>query len=195
MTPEPFVLAALVVGIAELGDKTQLLALVLANRFRRPVAVASGMICALISMHALAAFGGAWLDRVTPDRLMNWVVGAGFLLMAVWMALSRGHSREEVREYTGSRSAFFTALTVFVMLEFGDKSQLATVGLAITLEPVWTVAAGAALGSILVNLPVIWLGWKLERRIPHQLCHWAAAVILAVTGTWILLHQALGMFG
>ncbi len=186
---EPFFIAMAVIGMAELGDKTQLLALVLANRTRRPLAVAAGMVIALLLMHSLAAFTGAALDRFLPDRTMNWAVGIGFVGMALWMARSRGHSESEVEAVPKKRNAFLTALMVFCLLEFGDKSQLATVGLSIALEPTWLVGLGAAAGGIAVNLPVIWLGYKLQRRIPDLLCHWLASLLFLLVGLWILTAQ------
>jgi Ca2+/H+ antiporter, TMEM165/GDT1 family len=189
---DPLFVAMALVAIAELGDKTQLLALALSSRYRRPVAVAAGMTCALVVMHSLAAYGGAWVDRILPDQLMAWGVAIGFLLMATWTALSRARPSDKASVRVGARSAFLTALIAFTVLELGDKSQLTTIGLAIAFEPAWKIAAGAAAGSILVNLPVIWAGWKLERRIPHRLFHWASAVLFAVVGVWLLVSQVLG---
>jgi Ca2+/H+ antiporter, TMEM165/GDT1 family len=186
---EPLFIAMAVIAVAELGDKTQLLALMLSSRFRRPVAVAAGMSCALVIMHSLAAFGGAWIDRLLPDRLLNWVVAIGFLLIAAWTVLSRARPSDTASVRVGARSAFITALVAFAVMELGDKSQLATVGLAIALEPAWKVGLGAAAGGILVNLPVIWAGWKLERRIPHRLFHWISAIVFAVVGGWLLVGE------
>jgi Ca2+/H+ antiporter, TMEM165/GDT1 family len=187
---EPVLIAMLVVAVAELGDKTQLVAIVLTQRLRRPLAIACGMAVALTAMHTLAAFGGAWLDRVLPDRLLGWIVGIGFCLMALWMALSSGHSREEVPRPTTRRNAFAIALTVFVMLEFGDKSQLATVGLSIALQPTWMVGLGAALGSILVNLPMIWMGYRLQRHLPQRILQKIAALVFIAVGITLLAQQA-----
>lgn len=189
---EPIVIAMALVAIAELGDKTQLVAVVLANRLRRPLTVAAGMATALTGMHALAAFGGAWLSHLLPDRLMNWAVGIGFCLMALWTARSSGPGREEVPRPTSRRHAFAIALTVFVMLEFGDKSQLATVGLAMALEPVWMVGLGAAIGGILINLPMIWLGYRLHHNIPQNLVRWLATTAFAGVGLVVLGRQVWG---
>ena len=189
---EPLFVALALVAIAELGDKTQLLALALSSRYRQPVAVAAGMSCSLVTMHAMAAYGGAWIDSILPDQLLAWAVAIGFLLMASWTAFSRARPSDKASVRVGARSAFLTALIAFSVLEIGDKSQLTTIGLAIAFEPTWMIATGAATGGILVNLPVIWAGWKLERRIPHRLFHWASAVLFAVVGVWLLVNQVLG---
>jgi len=190
---EPLIVAMAVVAISELGDKTQLVALVLANRFRRPWSIAAALILAMTIMHALAAFGGAWLDHVLPDQLMAWLVGLGFCLMAIWMIFSDEHDRHEIPRPTRKRHAFAIALLVFLTLEFGDKSQLATVGLAIALEPAWMVGLGAILGSTLVNLPVIWMGHRLNRVIPHRLIRWLAIATFASVGLTVLARQAMAI--
>jgi putative Ca2+/H+ antiporter (TMEM165/GDT1 family) len=188
---EPIFIAMAVVAVAELGDKTQLVAVVLARRLRRPFAIAAGMALAMGIMHATAAFGGAWLDRMLPDKLMGWVVAIGFCLMALWMVFSKGHTEEEVPGPISSRYAFTTALLIFLMLEFGDKSQLATVGLSVALEPAWKVGLGATLGSVLANLPMIWLGHKLKERFPERLFHWLATLTFAAVGITLLVHQGM----
>ncbi|QOC23064.1 TMEM165/GDT1 family protein [Wenzhouxiangella sp. AB-CW3] len=188
---EPLFIAMAIIAIAELGDKTQLLALMLSSRFRRPVAVAAGMSCALIVMHLLAAFGGAWIEHFIPDRLLKSVVAIGFLLIAAWTVLSRARPSDTASVRVGAHSAFVTSLIAFVVMEMGDKSQLATIGLAIAFEPAWQVGLGAAAGGIVVNLPVIWAGWKLERRIPHRLFHWASAILFSIIGLWLLAEQVI----
>lgn len=190
---EVVLIAMAVVAVAELGDKTQLVAVVMASRLKRPVAIAAGMAVALGTMHTLAAFGGAFVDSLLPDRLLGWLVGIGFCLMAIWTARSSGHDRSEIPRPTSQRYVFLTALVVFVMLEFGDKSQLATVGLSIALSPTWLVGLGAALGSILVNLPMIWLGYRLQARLPQRLLQWLASSMFLLVGLAVLTHQFLTM--
>ncbi len=189
---EPFLIAMAVVAIAELGDKTQLVAIVLAGRLRRPVLIASGMAIALVTMHGLAAYGGRWLDQLLPDRLLGWIVGLGFCLMALWMLRSPGYGRGDVPRPTSQRHAFLIALVTFMMLEFGDKSQLTTLGLSVVLEPAWKVGLGAAVGSILINLPMIWLGYRLQNHLPQRLIQRFAAVLFALIGLLILFSHALG---
>ena len=190
---EVVLIAMAVVAIAELGDKTQLVAVVMASRLKRPLAIAAGMIVALTAMHTLAAFGGAFVDRLLPDRLLGWLVGIGFCLMAIWTARSSGHERADMPRPTHQRQVFLTALVVFVMLEFGDKSQLTTVGLSIALRPTWQVGLGAALGSVLVNLPMIWLGYRLQNRLPQRLLHRLATVMFLLVGLAVLAHQVLSI--
>jgi Ca2+/H+ antiporter, TMEM165/GDT1 family len=190
---EALLIAMAVVAIAELGDKTQLVAVVMASRLKKPLPIAAGMAVALGTMHSLAAFGGAFVDRLLPEQLLAWLVGIGFCLMAIWTARSSGHDRAEIPRPTRQRHIFLTALVVFVMLEFGDKSQLATVGLSIALDPTWQVGLGAALGSILVNLPMIWLGYRLQNRLPQRLLHHLATFMFALVGLGLLGHQLLGL--
>ena len=190
---EPLIVAMAVVAISELGDKTQLVALVLANRLRRPWSIAAGLVVAMTIMHSLAAFGGAWLDRILPDQLMGWLVGLGFCLMGLWMAFSSEHSRQDIPRPTSKRHAFGVALLVFLTLEFGDKSQLATVGLAIALQPAWMVGLGAILGSTVVTLPVIWLGYRLVHVIPHRLIRWLAIATFALVGIGVLAKQSMAL--
>lgn len=190
---EPLIVAMAVVAISELGDKTQLVALVLANRLRRPVSIAAGLVVAMTIMHTLAAFGGAWLHRMLPEHLMGWLVGFGFCLMAVWMALSSEYDRQDIPRPTSKRHAFGIAVLVFLTLEFGDKSQLATVGLAMALEPAWMVGLGAILGSTVITLPVIWLGFRLDHVIPHRLIRWLAIATFALVGVGVLARQAMAV--
>lgn len=188
---DPILIALVVVAIAELGDKTQLVAIVLAGRLRRPLAIAAGMAVALATMHGLAAFGGRWLDQLLPDRLLGWIIGIGFCLMALWMLRSDGHSRADVPRPTRQGQVFLTALFTFMMLEFGDKSQLTTLGLAAMLEPAWKVGLGAALGSILINLPMIWVGYRLQNYLPQRLIQRLAATVFALLGMTVLVLQIL----
>lgn len=189
---EAFWIALALVAVAELGDKTQLVAIVMANRFRRPLAVAAGMAVALGGMHALAALGGAWLGQVLPDRLMDWLVALGFALIALWMARSSGRDRSDVPRPKSRRHAFATAVLVFAMLEFGDKSQFTTIGLSMTLSPAWMVGLGAALGSVLINLPMIWLGYRLQEKLPHQLLHRLATALFALVALILLIRAIHG---
>lgn len=190
---EALLISMLATGIAELGDKTQLLVLVLAARFRRPVLLAAGMATAFLCTHILAAAGGVWLERLlTPER-SAWIVGPGFLVMALWAWFSRSHSESEDPRPAGrGRNAFLAALGVFFVMELGDKSQVATVGLAIALEPVWLVIAGAVAGATIVNLPVIWLGNRLDPEMRFAWFRKIAAGLFTGIGLWVLLHGALG---
>ncbi|MCC5866032.1 MAG: TMEM165/GDT1 family protein [Wenzhouxiangella sp.] len=188
---ETLLIAMAVVAIAELGDKTQLVAIVLAGRLRRPLLIAAGMAVALGFMHGLAAFAGRWLDQLLPDRLLGWIIGTGFCLMALWMLRSSGHSRANVPRPSSQRHVFLIALFTFAMLEFGDKSQLTTLGLAAVLDPAWQVGLGAALGSIMINLPMIWLGYRLQNQLPQRLIQRCAAALFALIGAAVLITQAL----
>ncbi len=189
---DPALIAMGVIALAELGDKTQLVALVLTQRLGRPVVVAGAMIMAMSLMHGLAAFVGAAIDQLMPDFAETWLVGIGFVIMGLWMLRSPGQSGDEVHRIPGKGSAFVTALLVFCFLEFGDKSQLATVGLSIGLESTWQVWLGAAVGAMAVNLPIIWAGHKLQRFIPDGLCKWMATGMFVLLGGWFLAGLIIG---
>ncbi len=190
---DALLLSMVTVGVAELGDKTQLLVLVLANRFRRPLSVALGMVLAFVGSHFLAAFGGAWLDRLIPDDLLSWLVGLGFLALGVWAFVAREPEGLMPARPLNAGGVLLTTWLAFSVVEFADKSQLATLGLSAALAPMWAVATGAVLGATLVNLPVIWIGHHLTPGQPLEWARRLAALVFLVIGLWILIAQILSL--
>jgi Ca2+/H+ antiporter, TMEM165/GDT1 family len=168
-----------------MGDKTQLLALVLAARYRsRHGAVVLGILVATLVNHALAAAAGSWITQAVGADAMRWIVGASFLAMAAWMLVpDTPGSGKGGRERFG---AFGTTLVSFFLAEMGDKTQIATVALAARYGSVATVVAGTTLGMMLANAPVVWLGERMLRRIPLRLVHWIAAALFAALGALAL---------
>jgi len=178
--------STLAVALAEIGDKTQLLALVLAARFRRPVPIVAGIVVATVLNHTLAglvgAQVGAWLG---PERL-RWIVGLGFLAMAAWTLVP---DRLEADRPPEARGAFAATTVAFFFAEMGDKTQLATVGLA-AAHPGATIAVvlGTTLGMLLANVPVVVLGDRLAGRLDLSKARFLAALLFAAFGLAVLLR-------
>jgi Ca2+/H+ antiporter, TMEM165/GDT1 family len=182
---EAFLLTTAAVAIAELGDRTQLLALLLAVKFRRPWPILAGMILAALGIHGISAALGMGLSQFIDQAVLGWIVGLLFIGMGIWVLVPEGvHAGDRPRE-TG-RGAFITALVTFFLMEIGDKTQLASMALAARFEVIIPVVLGAALGMVAVNAPVIWLGHRFADRIPLDKVRILAAVIFIAIGLWIL---------
>jgi putative Ca2+/H+ antiporter (TMEM165/GDT1 family) len=179
---EAFLVATGVVALAEMGDKTQLLALVLAARFRRPWPIVIGMLTATLVNHGLAGAVGTFVTHWLGESTLRWILGASFIAMAIWMLIPDKLDEED----TGTRShfgVFGTTVVAFFLAEMGDKTQIATVMLAARFvhEYVWVVA-GTTFGMMLANVPVVFFGERIMRRVPIKLVHGVSAVIFLVLG-------------
>jgi len=183
---EAFLLSAGVVALAEIGDKTQLLAFLLAARFRRPWPIVAGILAATVVNHALAGAAGAWLMALAGPVAMRWVLGISFLAMAAW-TLVPDHVDEGEAAPRSGHGVFFTTLVAFFLAEMGDKTQVATVALAARYASTVAVVAGTTLGMMLANVPAVFLGDRLLRRMPVRLVHGVAAALFAVLGVATLL--------
>lgn len=170
-----------VVALAEIGDKTQLLAFVLAARFRRPWPIVTGILAATLLNHAFAGALGSWITTVASPQLMRWVLGLGFLAMAVWImvpdSLDEGDTRVAQRY-----GVFGTTFIAFFIAEMGDKTQIATVALAAHYQAAVAVVIGTTLGMLVANVPAVIIGDKLAGRIPMKLVHGIAAALFALLG-------------
>lgn len=191
---EALLISAGVVAIAEIGDKTQLLALVLAARFRKPIPIIIGILVATLANHALAAWAGALVAGWLGPDILRWILGVSFLAMAVWILIP-----DSVDDDTASDSRFgpFLATVVsFFLLEIGDKTQIATIALSARFNDLLLVTAGTTLGMMLANVPAVLVGEAAATRIPLKLVHGAAAAIFAVLGVMALLNvgAAFGAF-
>jgi Ca2+/H+ antiporter, TMEM165/GDT1 family len=174
-----------VVALAELGDKTQFLALVLAARFRKPLPIIAGILLATLLNHALAGAIAAWVTNALGPAVMRWVLGVSFLLMAGWTLIpdeleSEKHSR------TGRYGVFATSLAAFFLLEMGDKTQIATVALAARYPSLVSVVAGTTLGMMIANAPAVLLGDRVAPRLPIRVIHGVVAALFAVLGVLAL---------
>lgn len=182
---EAFLVSTGIVALAEIGDKTQLLALVLAARFRRPMPIILGILAATLLNHALAGAVGAWIAATLGPLAMRWILGLSFIAMAVWMLVP---DRIEDEQQAAPRFGVFgTTLVAFFLLEMGDKTQIATIALAAKYDALVAVVAGTTLGMMLANVPAVLLGEVAARRLPMRLVHAVAAAIFLVLGVTVLL--------
>ncbi|PJO35463.1 UPF0016 domain-containing protein [Delftia acidovorans] len=189
---EAFLISTSVVALAEMGDKTQLLSLVLAARFRKPWPIVAGIFVATLVNHALAGAVGAWITSYLGENAMRWILGLSFIAMAIWMLIPDKLDEDEVSGYS-RWGVFGTTLVAFFLAEMGDKTQIATVMLAAKYNAYLWVVAGTTLGMMLANAPVVWLGDKLVKRVPIRLVHVVSAVIFLVLGVLALFLPGTGV--
>lgn len=186
---EAFFVSTAIVALAEMGDKTQLLSLVLAARFRKPWPIVLGILVATLANHALAGAVGAWVTTVIGPQVLRWVLGLSFIAMAVWMLIPDKLDDDEASS-TPRFGVFGTTLIAFFLAEMGDKTQVATVMLAAQYSAYWWVVAGTTLGMMLANAPVVWLGDRITRMVPIRAVHVVSALIFLVLGGIALLAPA-----
>ena len=175
-----------IVALAEMGDKTQWLALVLAVRFRKPWPIIAGILVATLANHGLAGVLGAWVTTVLGPQNLRWVLGLSFLAMAAWMLVPDQLDDSGTPQNTSRWGVFGTTLVAFFLAEMGDKTQIATVMLAARYEAFVWVVAGTTLGMMLANVPVVWLGERVTRMVPLRVVHVVSAVVFAVLGVLAL---------
>jgi Ca2+/H+ antiporter, TMEM165/GDT1 family len=181
---EAFLLSTGLVALAEIGDKTQLLALLLAARFRKPWPIVWGILVATVLNHALAGWVGLLVARWLTDDILRWVLGIGFLAMAVWMLIP--DRLDDDPDTQGRWGVFGTTCVLFFLAEMGDKTQVATVALAAQFNAWLAVVAGTTLGMMIANAPAVWLGDRMAHRLPVRAIHLGAAALLAALGVWAL---------
>jgi putative Ca2+/H+ antiporter (TMEM165/GDT1 family) len=181
---EAFLVSTAVVAVAEIGDKTQLLALVLACRFRRPLPIMLGMLVATLANHGAAAFAGTWITSMVDPAILRRLLGLSFLAVAVWALIP--DKLDDEPKFGKSAGPFFTTLLAFFLVEIGDKTQIATVGLAIRFDSLLAVVAGTTAGMMLANAPVVIFGEALAQRLPLRVVRLCAAAAFAVLGASVL---------
>ena len=184
---EAFLISTGIVALAEMGDKTQLLSLVLAARFRKPWPIVLGIFVATLANHALAGAVGSWVTRMLGPDVLRWVLGASFIAMAIWMLIPDKLDEDDQPSTTSKLGVVGTTLVAFVLAEMGDKTQLATVALAAQYQQWAAVVAGTTLGMMLANAPVVWFGDRLVKRVPIRVVHVISALIFVVLGVVALL--------
>jgi Ca2+/H+ antiporter, TMEM165/GDT1 family len=188
MSVEAFAVSTGIVALGEIGDKTQLLALILAARFRAPRPIIAGIFVATLANHAAAAALGAWLTRVIDPQAMRWILGASFIAVALWMLVpDRADDDLQARDATHA-GVFWITTVAFFLAEMGDKTQIATVMLAARFNDLIAVTAGTTLGMMVANVPAVLLGDRVVKRVPVQWVHRIAAVVFAAIGVAILLQ-------
>ena len=184
---EAFLVSTGVVALAEIGDKTQLLALVLAARYRRPVPIILGILVATLANHALAGAAGAWVSAALGPATMRWILGVSFIAMAAWTLVPDRIDDDDGEVQAPRFGVFGATLVAFFLLEMGDKTQIATVALAAKYASLAGVVAGTTFGMMLANVPAVLLGDVAAKKLPMHVVHRIAAAIFLVLGVTVLL--------
>jgi len=183
---EAFLVSTGIVGLAEMGDKTQLLALVLAAKFRRPWPIVLGMLTATLANHAMAGAVGAWVTTFLGAQTLRWILGVSFLAMAVWVLVPDKLDKDVIDKKPPRFGVYGTTVFMFFLAEMGDKTQIATVMLAARYDAYFWVVAGTTLGMMLANAPVVWLGSRFMHLIPLRVVRVLSALVFAVLGVLAL---------
>ena len=185
---EAFLVSTGVVALGEMGDKTQLLALMLAAKFRRPAPIIAGIFVATVLNHAAAGALGGWVAQQLGPVLLRWIIGLGFLAMAVWMLVPDELDDDDSGGGVQRWGVFGTTVAAFFLAEMGDKTQIATVALAARYSDLVAVVAGTTLGMMLANVPAVFLGDAVAKKVSMTLVHAIAAAIFALLGVLTLLN-------
>jgi putative Ca2+/H+ antiporter (TMEM165/GDT1 family) len=181
-----------VVALAEIGDKTQLLAFLLAARFKKPLPIILGILVATLLNHGLAGALGAWITTVLSPEVLRWVLGLSFIAMAAW-TLIPDEIEEDEAKIAGRLGVFGATLVTFFLAEMGDKTQVATVAMAAHYAAPVMVVIGTTLGMLIADVPAVFAGDKLAAKIPMKLVHGIAAAIFAALGVATLLGAGQGL--
>lgn len=187
---DAFLTSTLIVALAEMGDKTQLLAILLASRFRRPLPIAMGILVATLANHFLAALAGQQIASLLDSPAFRYAVAAGFLAMAAWTLIPDKMEEDDAKP--ARFDAFLTTLIAFFLVEIGDKTQIATSLLAARYHDVLLVTLGTTLGMMLANIPAVMLGEAATRIVPLRYVRAVAALLFALIGVWIVAAALLG---
>ncbi|RZA08245.1 MAG: TMEM165/GDT1 family protein [Proteobacteria bacterium] len=182
---QTFINSFLLVFASEMGDKTQLLALVLAARFRKPWVILAGVLVATLLNHALAAWAGGWLATLVSPEALKWILALTFFVFAAWILIP---DKEGEFEESGKFGAFITTVVAFFLAEMGDKTQLATIALGARYESLALVTLGTTAGMMASNALAIFLGKKLLKRVPMKWVRVFACVLFVLFGIGILLR-------
>jgi putative Ca2+/H+ antiporter (TMEM165/GDT1 family) len=190
---QAFLIATGVVAAAEIGDKTQLLAFILAAKFRRPWPIIAGILVATLVNHAAAGAIGAWVSHAVGPVVMRWVLGLSFIGMAIWTLIPDTFDEGDAK--LAKAGVFVTTLVAFFLAEMGDKTQIATVALAARFDSLWQVVAGTTIGMMIANVPAVIVGDRLAGKIPVKIVHAVAAAIFAVLGVLTLMGVGSELLG
>lgn len=184
---EAFLNSFLLVFAGEMGDKTQLLSLVLVTRFKKPWTILLGVFIATVLNHALASWSGAWVASIVEPRTMSWILAVIFFAFGLWILVP---DKEEELKNSSSRGVLFTTIVAFFLAEMGDKTQIATVALSAKyMEDFVWVIAGTTVGMMLANVPAVYLGNHFAQKLPIRWIHAIAASIFAAIGFFILFGK------
>jgi putative Ca2+/H+ antiporter (TMEM165/GDT1 family) len=191
---EAFLVSTGLVALAEIGDKTQLLAFLLAARFRKPLPICLGILIATLVNHAGAGALGSWITGLLSPGTLRWVLGLGFVAMAIWTLIPDQIDDDLEGEGKGLKLGVLgTTIVAFFLAEMGDKTQVATVALAARFDTLVAVVAGTTLGMMIANVPAVLLGDRIAHKIPLRLVHGLAAMIFGILGVATLLGAGAGL--
>ena len=183
---EAFLISTGLVAIAEMGDKTQLLAFILAARFKKPWPIVAGILVATMVNHGLAGALGASVTTQLGAETLRWILAISFIAMACWMLIP-----DKVEDSDSNNAprwgVFGTTVVAFFLAEMGDKTQIATVMLAARFQDFWSVVAGTTFGMMLANAPAVWLGERITRLVPMRIVHLVSAALFALVGIWVIV--------
>ncbi|MHA7234944.1 TMEM165/GDT1 family protein [Burkholderia pseudomallei] len=185
---EAFLISTGAVALAEIGDKTQLLSLVLAARYRKPLPIIAGVLAATLINHGFAGALGEWLGIYLTPAVMRWALALSFIGMGLWILVPDKLDADEANANRSRLGVFGATFVAFFLAEMGDKTQIATVALAARFQDYVGVVAGTTLGMMLANVPAILLGDRFAHRLPTKLVHGIAAVLFIVLGALAVLH-------
>ena len=181
---EALLVSTVIVAIAEMGDKTQLLALLLICRYQQVWPIIWGIVVATLANHFLAALAGVWIGASVPDEWLRWGLGLGFIVMAAWVLVP---DSEDELPAPSKHGVFWTTTVLFFLVEMGDKTQVATGALAATFDNLILVVIGSTIGMVLANAPVVWLGQRFACHLPLRLLRALAALLFFALGLGVLL--------
>ncbi|RUR12487.1 TMEM165/GDT1 family protein [Legionella sp. km772] len=184
---QAFFTSILIVVLAELGDKTQLLALVLAVRFKKPLPIILAILCATLINHSLAGFIGVWLSYLINPYILRWIVAILFFGMGIWM-LFPDHLEEDELSIKNNLGVFSATLIAFFLAEMGDKTQIATIALAAHYQQPLLVITGTTLGMLLADVPAVFIGTFFAKKIPIKWIHRCTALLFAMMGILTLIY-------
>ena len=182
---EAFLISTGIVALAEIGDKTQLLAFLLAAKFRKPVPIIIGILVATLANHGFAGAIGTWVTTLLSPEALRWILGVSFIAMAVWTLIPDKFDEDDAK--LARYGVFGTTLIAFFLAEMGDKTQVATVALAAQFQSLFWVVAGTTIGMMIANVPAVIMGDRIAHKLPVALVHRIAAAIFAVLGVVTLL--------
>ena len=184
---QTFLISTLTVALAEIGDKTQLLALILAAKYRRPWAICLGILFATLVNHALAGYLGTLVAQWLSPQVLRWITALSFLSVAAWTLIPDKADETDAAHASG-HGVLIATMVSFFLAEIGDKTQIATAVIAAEYHPLWQVVAGTTSGMLLADVPAVWLGARFAQRLPLQAARIVAAVLFTALGVWILLR-------
>lgn len=184
-----FLISTAIVALAEMGDKTQLLALLLAARFRKPLPILLAILAATLINHGLSAALGQWITTILSPEILRWILALGFIGMAIWMLIpdQLDDENESINKWQ-KYGVFGATFILFFLAEIGDKTQIATVALAARFDSVLWVIMGTTVGMMIANAPAVFIGNKMAEKLPVSLIHKIGALIFLIIGVSTLLQ-------